>query len=221
MISYTRQKVFKVVDMQSILKSLHRANPSAAIFTVLPSVSTEARISACSAMETRLPQPLSYLYNSQNRLLPKEQLSDLVQHTTRVQHTTLTVNEEEACYLERSTRGQASPPLWFEHRVGRITASVFRLVACREKTFPSSLVKTIMQYSGSNRDVPAIKWGIEHEQEAHEAYANIMAVKHATFEVNPAGLRVCTRQLFLAAVVVKVCWRSNALSSIGTVNQPV
>ena len=86
----TRQKVFKVVDMQSILKSLHRANPSAAIFTVLPSVSTEARISACSAMETRLPQPLSYLYNGQNCLLPKEQLSDLVQYTTLVQHTTLT-----------------------------------------------------------------------------------------------------------------------------------
>ena len=190
----TRQKVFKVVDMQSILKSLHRANPSAAIFTVLPSVSTEARISACSAMETRLPQPLSYLYNGQNRLLPKEQLSDFVQHTT------LTVNEEEACYLERSTRGQASTPLWFEHRLGRITASVFgRVAKCREKTFPSSLVKTIMQYSGSNRDVPAIKWGIEHEQEAREAYANIMAVKHATFKVNPAGLRVCTRQPFLAA----------------------
>ena len=71
----------------------------------------------------------------QNRLLPKEQLSDLVQHTT------LTVNEEEACYLERSTRGQASTPLWFEHRVRRITASVFGCVAkCREKTFPSSLV---------------------------------------------------------------------------------
>ncbi|KAL5508851.1 hypothetical protein EMCRGX_G004107, partial [Ephydatia muelleri] len=126
-------------------------------------------------------------------ILPKEQLSDLVQHTT------LTVNEEEACYLERSTRGQASTPLWFEHRVGRITASVFGRVACREKTFPSSLVKTIMQYSGSNRDVPVIKWGIEHEQEAREAYANIMAVKHATFKVNPAGLRVCTRQPFLAA----------------------
>ena len=38
-----------------------------------------------------------------------------------------------------------------------------------------------MQYSGSNRDVPAI---IEHEQEACEVYANIMAVKHATFKVN-------------------------------------
>ena len=84
--SVTTRQVFKVVDLQSILKSLHRANPSAAIFTVLPSVSTEARISACSAMETRLPQPLSYLYNGQNRLLPKEQLSDLVQHTTLVQH---------------------------------------------------------------------------------------------------------------------------------------
>ena len=45
-----------------------------------------------------------------------------------------------------------------------------------------------MQYSGSNRDVPAIKWGVEHEQETREAYANIMAVKHATFKVNPAGL---------------------------------
>ena len=105
-----------------------------------------------------------------------------------------------ACYLERSTRGQASTPLWLEHRVGRITASVFgRVAKCREKTFPSSLVKKIMQYSGSNRDVPAIKWGIEHEQEAHEAYANIMAVKHATFKVNPAGLLVCTRQPSLAA----------------------
>ncbi|KAL5471620.1 hypothetical protein EMCRGX_G029757 [Ephydatia muelleri] len=41
------------------------------------------------------------------------------------------------------------------------------------------------------------------KQEAREAYANIMAVKHATFKVNPAGLRVCTRQPFLAAVVVK------------------
>ena len=58
------------------------------------------------------------------------------------------------------------------------------------------------------------------KQEAREAYANIMAVKHATFKVNPAGLRVCTRQPFLAAVVVKVCRRSNALSSIKIVNQP-
>ena len=31
------------------------------------------------------------------------------------------------------------------------------------------------------------------KQEAREAYANIMAVKHATFKVNPAGLRMCTR----------------------------
>ena len=109
--------------MQSILKSLHKANPSAAIFTVLPSVSTEARISACSTMETRLPQPPSSLYNAKNSLLPKEQLSELVQHTT------LAVNEEEASYLERSTRGPASTALWFEHRVGRITVSVFGRVA--------------------------------------------------------------------------------------------
>ena len=109
--------------MKSILKSVHKANPSAAIFTVLPSFSTEAHISACSALETRLPQPLSSLYNAKNRLLPKGLLSELVQHTT------LTVNEEEASYLERSTRGQASTAVWFEHRVGRIAASVFGRVA--------------------------------------------------------------------------------------------
>ena len=64
--------------------------------------------------------------------------------------------------FRESTRGQASTPLWFEHRIGRITASVFgRVAKCRETTFPSSLVKTIMQYSGSNRDVPAI---IEHKK---------------------------------------------------------
>ena len=145
-------------------------------------------------MKTRLPQPPSSLYNAKNHLLPKEQLSELVQHTT------LAVNEEEASYLERSSRGQASTPLWFEHRVGRITASVFgRVAKCLEKSFPTSLVKKIMQYSRSNTDVPAIKWGVKHEQEAREAYTNIMAVKHATFKINPAGLRVCTKQPFLAA----------------------
>lgn len=56
-----------------------------------------------------------------------------------------------------------------------------------------------MQYSGYKTDVPAIKWGVEHEQEAREAYAHIMAVKHATFKMNPAGLQVCTKQPFLAA----------------------
>ena len=105
--------------MQSILKSLHKTNPSAAIFTVLLSFSTETRISSRSALETRLPQPLSSLYNAKNRLLLKGQLSELVQHTT------LTVNEQEACYLERSTRDQASTALWFEHRIGRITAPIW------------------------------------------------------------------------------------------------
>ncbi|KAL5457379.1 hypothetical protein EMCRGX_G034630 [Ephydatia muelleri] len=80
------------------------------------SVSIEPHISACSAMETRLPQPLSYLYNGQNRLLPKEQLSDLVQHTTLVQHNTLTVNDKEACYLERSTRGLLEIKCPFKYR---------------------------------------------------------------------------------------------------------
>eukprot|EP00731_Ephydatia_muelleri_P035039 Em0093g8a len=74
-----------------------------------------------------------------------------------------------------------------------------------------------MQYSGSNRDVPAIKWGIEHEQEARSMSIQL------DFECALGNHFWLQPQMvsFLAAVVVKVCWRSNALSSIGIVNQPV
>lgn len=50
--------------------------------------------------------------------------------------------------------------LWFDYGLGRITASMFGKVAkYTEKTFPMSIVKSIMQYSSVNSSIPSLKRG--------------------------------------------------------------
>ena len=60
----------------------------------------------------------------------------------------LNLFKQQADFLEGSTRGQSSSVVWFEHQIGRITASVIGSVSkCKECAYPYSLVNSIMQYS--------------------------------------------------------------------------
>ena len=63
----------------------------------------------------------------------------------------LHVKESEAKYLEEQTRLEAQSQLWFQHRVGRITASKFGDVRKARLIKPTaSLVKDIMQENKFN-----------------------------------------------------------------------
>ena len=106
--------------MTVLLQSIHNVNPTAAIFSAVPGY---ARTKASTTTrDISLPLPLS-------RLSEVAKCSSIV------------ITEEEASFLEQSTRGQASTMLWFEHHVGRITASLVGHVAkCKGKVFPSALV---------------------------------------------------------------------------------
>lgn len=75
--------------------------------------------------------------------------------------TGLSVSTSEAEYLEEQTRLQSQSILWFEHRIGRITASKFAAVSKANKSSPPlSLVKTLMgETRFDSSKVPALQWG--------------------------------------------------------------
>ena len=88
----------------------------------------------------------------------------------------LKVMSQESIYLEESTRLPSQSPLWYEHRIGRITASKFKRV--KQASIinpPASLVKALMQESWfDSSKVPALHWGITNEGAAQKAYLELV-----------------------------------------------
>ena len=110
------------------------------------------------------------------------------------------ITGEEAEYLEQSTKLQAQSNLWFEHRKGRLTASKFARISCARIDSSRSLLKSVMQYNPPiTSRVPALKWGVDHENVARQQYIDMMSHQHNTFECHPAGLMVCIEHSHLGA----------------------
>ena len=73
-----------------------------------------------------------------------------------VKGSQLNVIEEEALFLEKATKGQASART-YNHCIGRITTSMFgHVYTCAETKHPTCLDKAIMQYSHVNPTIPWI-----------------------------------------------------------------
>ena len=63
----------------------------------------------------------------------------------------INVTESEAKFLEKATKDQSSACMWYDHQIGRITASVMGKVAkCAEEKFPMSLITTILIFDYIN-----------------------------------------------------------------------
>ena len=70
----------------------------------------------------------------------------------------LCVTQQQADNLCAATVHQSISEVWFEHRVGRITAShMHNVFSYKGKRYPSSLINSIMQYRTINSDIPALK----------------------------------------------------------------
>ena len=108
--------------------------------------------------------------------------------------------EKEAAFLEKSTRGQSSSSLWYNHRLGRITASMFARVAkYGQITYPTALVKSIMQYTNPSPAIPALKWGRNNEHRAKKEYSKMMEADHIDFSILCSGLWLNTDYPHLGA----------------------
>ncbi|KAG0422803.1 hypothetical protein HPB47_001401 [Ixodes persulcatus] len=100
----------------------------------------------------------------------------------------LTMEEREEVRI--NTIGQANNDTWFEERVGRLTASVFRkAVHCRK---PEYLVRGIL-YPQPRKQLPATdprEYGRRMEPRAVEIYVLLQRYYDFDTTVRPTGLRV-------------------------------
>ena len=78
-----------------------------------------------AAVIRKLPQPLTVL----KKHLYSEMSPEELRAACKEVFQRITVSQEECAYLEQCTRLQSQSKLWFEHRIGRITASKFSVVA--------------------------------------------------------------------------------------------
>ena len=75
--------------------------------------------------------------------------------------------------IEKKTRLQSNCVRWREERYCRLTASNFGKIIKRKSEFENLALELLSRKNLS--DVPALKWGKEHENDAYESYKQILA----------------------------------------------
>ena len=105
-------------DKENFFSDLGKLKPtSAALTTVVKQLSE----STYASVILKLPPTLAArLYDSKYKDLPQCDLEKVCESAFQK----LSITTDEAKYLEESTRLQSQSKLWFDHRVGRITAPI-------------------------------------------------------------------------------------------------
>lgn len=94
-----------------------------------------------------------------------------------------------------ATMGQAENQTWHEERIGRLTASKFkRIVRCRK---PDGIVRDILYPRRVNTE--AMCYGRLHEDDAVQAYKELMSCMDRPVGVGYTGLHVHSTHPFIAA----------------------
>ena len=142
-----------------------------------------------------LPKPLSLLYQDKNFTC----FTDLLKVCEQVyQHTTITA--EQVKMVKEKTREQSNSKLWFQQRVGRITASKLRNVLHTSISNPSKSLLTSICYPEMVRyQSKACLYGCKHEDDARKAYTEVMSTRHRSFSVARSGLVLDMSRPFIGA----------------------
>lgn len=181
-------------DKNILYRKFHALCPDAVVFTVLPGFTVPGEVS--DEKEPNLPFPLCEFHKPHYKSLSKTALTQLVTET----FAKIKVLKEEASFLEIATRNQASCWEWHHYCKGLITASHFHEIICHSwRSYPQSIIETIMQYSTLNAAIPALKWGRENEDNAIKQYMAESIGKHVNLEHRCAGLSIDINNPFLGA----------------------
>ena len=112
-------------------------------------------------------------------------------------------DQEDINTIEAKTRGQSDNPLWFQYRIGCISASRIKdVVSLRgsRRRDPNVLVKTIMGYTVLNPELPNLVRGRKMEPVARKKYLQIMKNKgHGEIEVKECGIFFHPVKTFIGA----------------------
>ena len=147
--------------------------------------------------EPNLPPLLSSFYKDEYRELSPLDLEAKCQEV----FSTLTVTKSEALYLENATQKQNCCLDWFDHCVGRITASTAYAVVHTKTERPFvSLIKRICSTQYNNVVmVPALEWGRNNEDVARKAYSKRQTASHSGFRYSVSGLVINPLYPYLGA----------------------
>ena len=188
------------LNSEMLYDTLHKSYPKAAIFTVVPGypvpVPTCTLSKSACVIEPELPPKLTSYYAAKYMSCTVSQVLRL----SRFKLSTIKCSKEQASFLEKSTCGQSSSVLWFDHRKGCITSSVVGSVARFQfKVYPLSRVKSILQYSQLSSTVPALEWGRLNEENARQQYYALASSQHINFQLQLSGLHIDTQYPYLGA----------------------
>ncbi len=136
-----------------------------------------------------LPLPLTQLFS--------EAYKNLDDETSKELFLSMTLTQEDSRNIEKSTRDQRDNPLWHEQRLGRLIASSFHDILVRKSNY-DSLIKQLLSKKDISH-IPAIQWGVEHEDQAREAYTLKVTDQHEKFQCSQVGLVINTNYPHLGA----------------------
>ncbi|XP_077550683.1 uncharacterized protein LOC144163887 [Haemaphysalis longicornis] len=192
------EEIRALPDTAGFLKRVQEVAPNARVFTLStcgPQANKPASPEAVDATPTQdtpdwldvsLGAPLTsftatYLAKKGFQNENVSELSELVMEKVRI-------TDQESRAIEVATRDQAGSPLWFLHRKGRVTASLFKDVCRSKRVRCTTLINKIFTHRQLN--VPAIQYGIDNEGVAKERLLAFLQGHHNNARIEPCGLMI-------------------------------
>ena len=136
--------------------------------------------------ESLLPLPLPEYFKEASRTINEiDTLS-----TAEQLFYSLVLSEDDCSRIESCTRDQRNSDEWYRQRQGRLTASDFhKIYAMQKQTNPTTVVRRLLSKPNISH-IPAIRWGVDHEDLARQDYIKEMSTAHINFKCVNAGLMV-------------------------------
>lgn len=120
-----------------------------------------------------------------------------------LEHLKMIYTSDVVVEIEKITRGQSDNTAWFEHRYGRITASLFPSVMHFKFTDnpENYILKKILSSSvdSSHSLVPSLAFGKKYEPVARQQYFEKHKKSHKNLKVDQCGLFVSEQYPFMGA----------------------
>lgn len=167
-------------EQQAFLEGVKKICPNATILSA-----TFQQPQQTPSPPDQLPKTISSLFDPKYKTMTSARLSVECKSV----FDSIKVTKAEADFLAKSTSLQSECPLWYQHRIGRLTASKFGLICRTTIDSPSqSLVSSILIHKHINS--APIVWGRKNEAIAREQYKKLMKHSHQNFSVKVTGLHI-------------------------------
>uniref|UniRef100_A0A672J7X2 YqaJ viral recombinase domain-containing protein n=1 Tax=Salarias fasciatus TaxID=181472 RepID=A0A672J7X2_SALFA len=168
-------------QLDSFFRAINKASPQAAVLSCLPEY-CDAFIDPVQSLT--VPRSLQSL---RDVTMEGKEISILREHCKSLAGR-ISLTNEQADYIESTTRKQNKSSTWHQYRAGRVTASNMHSVYVSSLDKPSqSVVNSVCYPKNTTNSSSAIEWGRQNENHAREMYRLQSNRHHSGSEVTQCG----------------------------------